>query len=137
MGRILSIDYGEKRIGLAISDQNKIIAQNFKTLKYKNLEKLIEEISNIAEEFSIEKIVIGNPIGSSGSPTQESKKVEEFAQILKKEMGIDIELFDERFSTKLAERILRISKKKPSRKEGLKDKIAASIILQDYLDSKR
>ncbi len=137
MGRVLSIDYGEKRMGIAISDPNKIIAQNFKTLKYKNLEKIVEEISDIIERFEVERVVVGNPIGLSGAPTQESKRVEEFIRFLKKRVKVEIELFDERFSTKLAERILRISKERSSRKKGLKDRIAASIILQDYLDSKR
>jgi len=137
LGRVLSIDYGEKRMGIAISDPNKIIAQNFKTLKYKNLEKIVEEISDIIERFEVERVVVGNPIGLSGAPTQESKRVEEFIRFLKKRVKVEIELFDERFSTKLAERILRISKERSSRKKGLKDRIAASIILQDYLDSKR
>ena len=146
MSRILSIDLGEQRVGLAISDEQQIIAQSLDTINFKNENALIAKIKQIVKDRVISEIVLGNPISLSGNKTKRSIWVEDFQSKLEKELNIPINLFDERFTSQLATRILEQSKRsartssknfKTKSYKGQIDKLAATIILEDYLAYKR
>ena len=133
--RVLGIDYGDVRIGLALSDLNKIIASPFKTLANKNSKQLLIDLEEIINQNEIDEIVIGIPYNMSGNDTKQTEKVREFIVILKEKFQISINLIDERLTSIEAESIMhKMNVKTGSNKEKI-DKIAASIILQEYLDS--
>ncbi len=131
--RILGIDYGRKRIGLSISDPLGIIATPVDTV---NRKKVIERIQEILVEFKLKKIIIGYPLRSDGEKGRSTEEVEKFAQLIEKTFGIEIELWDERYSTIEAERIMRDAGKSSSREKRKVDMIAAAVILQSYLDER-
>lgn len=146
MSRILSIDLGEQRVGLAISDELQIIAQSLETINFKDENALITKIKQIVKDRVISEIVLGNPISLSGNKTKRSIWVEDFQSKLEKELNIPINLFDERFTSQLATRILELSKRsartssknvKTKSYKGQIDKLAATIILEDYLTYKK
>ncbi len=146
MSRILSIDLGEQRVGLAISDELQIIAQSLETINFKDENALITKIKQIVKDRVISEIVLGNPISLSGNKTKRSIWVEDIQSKLEKELNIPINLFDERFTSQLATRILELSKRsartssknvKTKSYKGQIDKLAATIILEDYLAYKK
>jgi len=133
--KILSIDYGDKRIGLAISDKNGKLASRFLMLENKSLKKSIVEIKKIITEKNIQKIIVGIPIGLRGESAQ-TKNIKEFSVKLSENISIPIIGMNEVFTSKMAEENLR---KAGVKKEDIKkiiDQEAARIILQDYLNRK-
>jgi putative Holliday junction resolvase len=132
--RILAIDFGIKRIGLALTDPLKIFAYPFKTIF--NNKQTINEIILIIKQYNVKRVVIGYPVREDGGKSILTKSVDKFCSILKSNIDIDIVLQDERYSSQLAmSKVLEsVNKKKKRRDKGLIDKNAASIILQDYLD---
>ncbi|HOQ17467.1 MAG TPA: Holliday junction resolvase RuvX [Defluviitaleaceae bacterium] len=136
--RIMGIDYGEKTIGIAVSDAFGWTAQGIETIKRKeedNLKESIERIKALVQEYNVEKIVLGLPKNMNNSLGFRAEKTLKFKEKLEKVLSIPIVLWDERLSTKAAENILLeadLSRKK--RKEVI-DKMAAVYILQGYLDS--
>ena len=136
MKRILCLDYGEKRIGLALSDPLKIIAYPYKTIINFGLKNLKYEIKKIIANETIESIVIGLPIGLNGKDTIQTKKVREFRlQIL--DLNIPIYFEDERLSSLAAAKSMKMEKIKTGFNKGMIDKRAAAIILQQFLDKKK
>ena len=136
MKRILCLDYGEKRIGLALSDPLKIIAYPYKTIINFGLNNLKYEIKKIIADKTIESIVIGLPIGLNGKDTIQTKKVREFRlQIL--DLNIPIYFEDERLSSLAAAKSMKMEKIKTGFNKGMIDKRAAAIILQQFLDKKK
>ena len=136
MKRILCLDYGEKRIGLALSDPLKIIAYPYKTIINFGLNNLKYEIKKIIAKETIESIVIGLPIGLNGKDTIQTKKVREFRlQIL--DLNIPIHFEDERLSSLAAAKSMKMEKIKTGFNKGMIDKRAAAIILQQFLDKKK
>jgi len=137
MARILSIDYGEVRVGLAMSDITNTIATGLDTLVInKNKNKLITKVKELVEEYDIEKIVIGYPKNMNGTL---SKKTEEVDKIVKKleALGIEIVKWDERLTTVSAYMTMRDLGIKQTQKNKYADKLAATSILQDYLEYTR
>ncbi len=135
MAKILGIDYGKRRTGVAISDSSCAIAFPKKTLKPKNEKTLIADIKKICAEEYISTVVIGLPCNMKGEYTPQTDSVVAFSENLKKELGnIEIKLFDERLSTIQAERALI---DKNLKKYSEIDEIAAQIILQAWLDKMR
>ena len=139
--RILSLDIGEKRIGIAVSDPLGITANGLMTLERVGVRKDCDKIIALIDEHKCEKVVIGLPLMLDGSFSPQTEKVREFARILKNKLKssgrskIGLVYYDERFTTSIAERVLidaDLSRKK--RKEVI-DKQAATIILTDYLSS--
>lgn len=127
--RILGIDYGSKRIGIAISDELGITAQT------RGYIERAEEIGRITEQEKVEKIIVGHPLNMDGTVGPAGKKSEELASHLKETLSIPVELWDERLTTRSADRILieaNLSRKKRKKKV---DQLAAQIMLQNYLDS--
>lgn len=131
--RILAIDYGTKRVGLALSDPMKILASPFDTIENNKL--LTAKILKLIKEKNVEKIVIGYPTNGDGSKTVLSDIIINFAAELSDKSGVSCELVDERFSSSVAsDRILQtVVKKSKRRDKSLVDKYAAAVILEDYL----
>ncbi len=132
--RILGLDYGEKRIGLAISDEMGITAQGLPTLTRKDLEKDLAALEKVTRQFAVEKIVIGYPLRLNGTEGIQCEKVNRFAGILEKRFSIPIFKWDETLTTSQAEAILTDAKVSRKKRKAVVDKLAAMIILQDYLD---
>lgn len=132
MSRILAIDFGQKRIGLAVSDELKIIAKPFKTLENKGKKYVVSQLKNICQNFDIEKIIVGLPKNLSGEEGIQAKKVRNFVEDLKGKIKMPVIFEDERFTTEEAEKFLKAKSLKKRIME--KDQLAAFYILQSYLD---
>ena len=133
MGRFLAIDYGARRVGLALSDPLKMIASPYRTIINKNNAILIEEIERIIAAKDVELTIIGLPLGMAGQKTDQTKKVEEFVDKLT-DRGIIIKYEDERWSSVAAKRSMKEQNIKSGYNKGLVDQTAAAIFLQQYLD---
>jgi len=134
MGRILALDVGEKRIGVAVSDALNTIAQGIETIKRIDTKSVVEKIKGLIKEYGLSKIVVGIPLNMNGTKGTSARSVEGFIRLIQAEIDLSIETVDERLTTAQGERILLeadISRKK--RKRSI-DKIAAQLILQSYLD---
>lgn len=136
MPRILCLDYGERRTGVALSDETKTIAQSLTTINHKSDEELIAAISRLAQQHEVDLIVIGLPLSLSGKPSTRSEKIRRFASRLAKTLHLPVELFDERLSTRYAERVYAEVHGRNFRPDTSSpiDHIAATIILEDYLE---
>ena len=136
MGRILSIDYGKKRTGLAVTDPLQIIAGGLSSIETKDL---FDFLSAYVVREGVERIVIGKPTQPNGQPSENLVRVENFVNRWRKACPeVPIEYYDERFTSVLAHRaILEGGVKKKTRREnkGLVDEVSATIILQDYMNS--
>ena len=136
MGKILGIDYGDSRIGFAISDSNKTIAFPFDTVSNQGFYNIKQVVNDIIKRKDIECIVLGLPVSLSGSETEQTKKVRGFYAVLK-DLKIPIEFQDERLSTISAKKSLIKQKIKTGYNKHLVDSTAAAIFLQQYLDYKK
>ncbi len=132
--RYLGIDFGTKRIGLAISDEMGIIAGKYDTLQSKGLKRDIECIKGIIEKEKIEKVVIGLPKNMDGSLSETAQKVGDFAKGIRKLTGIPVETWDERLSSISAEKVLIKGDVRRNKRKRVIDQLSAVIILQNYLD---
>ena len=133
MGRLLAIDYGARRVGLALSDPLKMIASPYRTIINNNITILIEEIETIIAAEDVELTIIGLPLGMAGQKTEQTKKVEEFVDKLT-DRGIIIKYEDERWSSVAAKRSMKEQNIKSGYNKDLVDQTAAAIFLQQYLD---
>lgn len=136
-GRIMGLDVGDKTIGVAVSDLMGVTAQGVKTVKRVGKKKDIEELKAIIKEKQVNKIVSGLPKNMNGTLGPQGEKVVKFCDLLEKETGIKIEYWDERLSTVAAERSLIEADVRREKRKKVIDMLAAVIILQGYLDSKR
>lgn len=136
MGRILSIDLGEKRIGLAISDPTLTIAQPLKTIPFKNINILVEDLENTIEKHDVEMIIVGFPLTMKGKFSEKTTEVKNIFEKLKSKISIPMELYDERLTTLLAHNTMHQLNRKPSKERDKIDQIAAMHLLQNYLDGK-
>lgn len=132
MGRILAIDYGTKRIGLAVTDPDQIIATPLDTIEN---QKIFEFLKQYFSKESVELIILGFPERSDGSRSEIQGKIIKFAENLKKQFNKEVTLFDERYTSKLAFQAMIDSglKRKQRRNKALVDRTSATILLQDYL----
>jgi len=136
--RVLGIDFGDRNIGLAVSDKLLITAQGLGRYRLKSKEEDKKYFKELALKYEIGKIVIGLPLRMNGSPGTRVERTKEFASWLEKTLQLPIIFWDERLTTKQALRILSQQKIKNKRKKKiLKDQISASVILSSYLESKR
>ncbi len=133
--RILGIDYGSKRIGIAVSDPLGIIAQGISVVA--NSSTVVNDIKKLVHEYGAEMVVVGMPLNLKGEKGIKAEEVEKFITQIEKELQIEVIRFDERFTSKMAHQTLREMevKKKKRQEKGNIDKMAAALILQGYLDS--
>jgi putative Holliday junction resolvase len=134
--RILALDYGEKRVGLAISDIMKIIAKPFKTLPNNSDKSIINELKKIIFDKSIEKIVVGLPITMSNQESKQTKTVSQFINKLKTAVDVPVISYDERLTSIEAKRSLISQGIKTGHNKGAVDMTAAAIFLQNHLDER-
>ena len=133
MARALGIDFGEKRVGLALSDRQYIIASPYKTLKYISENDLIREIRKIVIDKKVEVLVLGLPLNMKGEDSAQTKKVRKFKKLLSI-LSLPIVYEDERLSSIMAKNSLVLQNVKTGENKSEIDKTAAAIILQQYLD---
>ncbi len=131
--RIMAIDYGKKRVGIAISDPLGVISHPLITLKVKSRKELIKRLKFIIEENNIGLVLVGNPLSHTGELTQMSKEIHKFLKQFKKSIATEVKLWDERFTSRYAVHILK-EKGLKQQKDKI-DQVAASLILDDYLKS--
>ena len=135
MKRIIGIDYGEVRVGISLSDLTQTIAKPFRTISYKNLDDLLTQLKEIIIANEVDKLVVGIPYNMKGEDTKQTLKVKEFISFLESHLSYDIALIDERLSSIEAEKTMHKMNIKTGHNKSDIDKIAASVILQEYLDS--
>ncbi|MFW6123741.1 MAG: Holliday junction resolvase RuvX [Acidobacteriota bacterium] len=133
--RILGIDYGDKNIGLAVSDKMLITAQPLKSYKARSKREDAQFFKNLILKHKITKIVIGLPLRMNGSEGTRVQRTKKFAAWLKNTLNIPIVYWDERLTTKQASQIMRERGLSHKKKKELVDQISAVIILSSYLDS--
>jgi putative Holliday junction resolvase len=134
--RTMSLDLGEVRIGIAISDIMNIIANGLETYTRQTLQKDVEHVANIVKERGVGTIVMGLPINMDGTKGERVEKTYAFAEELKKVTDCKIDYMDERLTTVTAERVLIDGNVRRDKRKQVIDKLAATIILQSYLDMK-
>ena len=137
MARILSIDYGKKRTGLAVTDPLQLIAGGLATV---STSELFDYLKTYVEREDVERIVIGEPRQPNGQPSENLQRVQQFVNRWRKAMPqIPIEFYDERFTSVLAHQAMLDGglKKKARQDKALVDEISATIILQDYMRSRK
>ena len=133
MGRLLGIDHGDRRIGIALSDPIPMIASPLKTIIINDNKEAINAIRELVSEYEVVLVVIGLPIGLKGNETAQTKHVMKFAEEMKNN-GIEVALQDERLSSVSAKKSYRNEGSKVRRNKGLIDQTAAAILLQQYID---
>ena len=134
MSRALGIDYGDTRIGIALSDPMRIITKPFITLK--NDKEFLDKLKKIIKEKEVETVVVGYPVGMKGQITKQTEKVEVFITQLKSTLDLEVVKVDERLSSVSAENILKQQGVKTGHNKSMIDDTSAAIILQEYIDSK-
>lgn len=132
--RIMGIDYGEKRLGIALSDPLGITAQGLPTIERTSIQEDIKKIINIIQEKEVQEIVVGLPKQLNNTVGDKAKEVLNFIDTLKKYINIPIKTFDERFSTVRAHRAMLENDLSRKKRKELVDMVAAQLILQGYLD---
>jgi putative Holliday junction resolvase len=137
---ILAIDYGEKNFGLAISDSKGIVASPLEVVsitKNRNLQTVIQEIVKIAQENRAKRILVGKPQSFTVEQKKTEEKIENFIELLGKATDIEIITWDESFSTTSAQNMLTSLGQNSRSSRGKIDKIAATVFLQEFLNSKK
>jgi putative holliday junction resolvase len=134
MGRLLGIDYGKKRVGVALSDPLSMFATGLDTLENRSLKQLLNDLQTLASEHDVERFVIGLPLRSTGEAGEAAEAVQVFGEHLTQHTGIPISYEDERFTSVIAQQSLREQGVQTSRQKHLVDKTSAALILQQYLD---
>ena len=134
--RIMGIDFGKSRIGIAVSDPFGWTAQGLDTIKWNGPVRMpAERIGQLAAQYQVEKILIGLPRNMNGTIGESGMKAIEFGNLLAEITGLEVVKWDERLTTVSANRVMHETGLKTSKKKGTVDKIAAVLILQGYLDS--
>ncbi|MEN6313993.1 MAG: Holliday junction resolvase RuvX [Clostridiaceae bacterium] len=135
--RIMGIDFGDSRIGIAVSDLLGWTAQGLETIRWSgSMIKPAEQVKQLAAQYEVEKIVIGLPKNMNGTIGPSGEKAMEFGELLAEMTGLEVVHWDERLTTVAANRMMHEVGMKTSKKKGAVDRIAAVLILQGYLDSK-
>jgi putative holliday junction resolvase len=133
--RILGLDIGSKRIGIALSDELGLTAQGIETLICRTPEKDIDRILELSAEYGVQEIVVGMPYNMSGTEGPQVHRVREFIEQIQRRIDIPISEWDERLSTAAAERTLLEADMSRSKRRKVIDKVAAVLILQGFLDN--
>ena len=135
--KAMGIDFGLARIGIALSDDTKFLASPFQTYKRKGEELDIQYLTQLIQEKKVDEIVCGLPMNMAGEEQEIAKKTREFMLKLNEKINIDIKFVDERLSSLMAEEMLKETEKDWKKRKEKLDAVAASIILQDFLDERR
>jgi putative Holliday junction resolvase len=134
MGRVLGIDIGTVRVGLAVSDPLGVVAQPLDVVPR---DDALDDIAQRTADLDVDQIVVGIPLRLDGSHGPEAEAAETFARNLEEQLGVPVARWDERLSTKQAERAMRTGGSDARHQRGVVDKVAAAVVLQAYLDNRR
>jgi putative Holliday junction resolvase len=135
---VLGVDAGERRVGLALSDELRLLASPVTVLDRRaGLSAVLETIATLATREQVTQVVVGLPLNADGSSGPQARRAEHFAQLVERVTRLPVELWDERLSTQEAEAVVRAQGRnaRRARSRGQIDAVAAAVILQDYLDS--
>ena len=133
--RVLALDVGSKRIGVAVSDPLGITAQGLETIQRQNKRRDLEALSNLITRYQVSEIVMGLPLRLSGAEGTQSGKMRAFADLLHSEFGIPVHLWDERWTSTEANRLLRETELSIEKRAQAVDRMAAVLILQSWLEA--
>jgi len=134
-GRILALDLGKKRIGLALSDPLGITAQGLATLERTNIREDLAALEAIVREREVTLLLMGHPLHMSGRESRQSEYTRDFANRLSEKTGVEVRFWDERLTTVEANRVLKESGMSIEKRARAVDRLAAVILLESYLDS--
>ena len=137
MKRVLGVDFGQARIGLAISDELGMLAHPLETVSARPVDAATKRIAQLARERDVESVIVGLPRHMSGAAGAAAAEVEAFAAKLRPLLRCPVVMWDERLTTTAAHRALRDAGKKTRSTRGVVDQVAAQMILQGYLDSRQ
>ena len=132
--RILALDYGRRRIGVAVSDATGCIAQGLPTIICRNQKQAMNDLVDLINSYNVCKVIVGLPLNLKGQKAHAAKEVEQFIQRLERRIEAPIETWDERLTSLAAERAMIQMGKSPSKHKHKVDEIAAVLLLQSYLD---
>ena len=138
--RIMGLDYGDKTVGVAISDELGLTAQPFETIyreRWKKLRQTCKRLEEIIIEKKVERIVVGKPLNMNGTEGERLERTREFIGMIERRTGLEVIELDERLTTMEADRILDMTGVAESGRKEYIDKMAAAIILQTYLDREK
>jgi putative Holliday junction resolvase len=133
-GRVLAIDFGRKRIGLAISDELRMTARPLETLARTNRRDDLRRLRELARKHDVAWIVVGNPVRLDGRAGEMAEQAARFAARVQKELGLPVELMDERLSSWEAQETTAATKTKRDKQGACVDAVAAAVILRDFLE---
>ena len=132
--RILGLDLGSKRVGVALSDELGWTAQPQGTLEWRGDDRTVEDVMALVRERGVQEVVVGHPLNMDGSAGPASRAAERFAKLLEAAAGVPVHLWDERLSTTAAERVLLEADLSRTKRRKVIDRAAAAFILQGFLD---
>lgn len=132
--RILALDLGARRIGVAVSDPLGFTAQGLETIQRGNHRGDMETLQRLTKQYEVGMVLVGQPLNMSGTSGVQAQKAEFFAEQLQKRLGIDVKLWDERLTTAEAQRVLKLSGVSLEKRKAAIDRMSAVILLQSYLD---
>ena len=135
--KIMAVDLGQVRTGLAVSDPTEQLASPVGTITEKNTDKLLEKVAAAAREQGVQQLVVGHPRNMDGRRGESARRAETFAASLEKAAALPVVLWDERMTTVSAIGYLNQTDTRGKKRKAVVDTVAATIILQDYLDSRR
>jgi len=136
-GRVMALDVGGRRIGVALSDTTRVLASPLTTLRAEPRDRVLAEIAALVRRHEVAEVVVGLPLTLSGEIGPQAHVIQLFVERLKGVLTAPIHMFDERLTTVAAERMMVDLGMKPEQRKARIDEVAASIILQDFLDSTR
>jgi putative Holliday junction resolvase len=134
--RVLALDVGKKRIGLAVSDELGLTAQGIETLQRNRIREDLENLRRLAVEWHIGLLVVGKPLHMSGDESRQSEYTREFAERLGNHLGLPVVFWDERLTSAEAERLLREGGATLAQRKKAVDRMAAVLLLESYLESR-
>jgi putative Holliday junction resolvase len=132
--RILALDLGKRRIGLAVSDLLGLTAQGLTTLERRNRQSDLAELKRLVKEYDVGMILVGQPLHMDGRAGTQAENAQDFAAGLHRHLGLPVEMWDERLTTAEAQRVLKMSGVSLNKRRQAVDQMAAVILLQSYLD---
>ncbi len=134
VGRIMALDPGEKRMGVAMSDEMGLIAQPLETHACGSAEEVVAHVRSLVEAHGVTEVVVGLPIRLNGEPGRAAERVRGFIERLEEVLEVPVVPWDERLTSKAAERMLIQANVSRSKRKGAVDRVAAAVLLQSYLD---
>lgn len=137
MKKIMGIDFGDARTGLAVCDKMGMLAVGAGCIKCEGMRRTAEAVAAVVAEKKVEMIVVGNPINMNGSEGPRSEKCKAFAEMLSQMTGLEVKLYDERLTTVSAHRFLSEQNVRGTKRKNAVDELSATLILQDFIDRYR